>query len=478
MKQLQFYIDNIDSNLLNSISGKPGELVKAIKNRTFLNEGALEAHFCNGASKWEHQNFLNIKARTKRILSAYFLMNPPKTNVILVKQARRCRKLYLLGISFIDAANRKEGRKLLQQAFRIAEKHDFTGLAYNCASELMASVAIDHHPAKFRHFSNRMEELLDDLKAEENARKYYFEVIMKTNAQRGPSYDFINERIQQLEQYQCTTVRYIEHYYMLCVLRDSQAHHHHTLRQSAKAALHLLRNKRGVYGSTLQFFSKHQALAHTALREYPSAEALLTSAEQYAPPRSFNRGILYYYQAFNALHSRQYELAHNLYREHRNTPYTVLAEQWTIMGAYLYFLKRAGYLGSGAERFSVGKYLNETAPTAHDKLGSNVNIIIGELLVYLVKSRDRYIDRVDSVRNYIYKYLDTPATRRANHLLRILCLLPRANFDVATLRHLGQKHFDILEKENLRDGENLTLEFIPYDDLLEIMEKALKLKVA
>ncbi|MEO0776698.1 MAG: hypothetical protein AAFW73_22100 [Bacteroidota bacterium] len=264
---------------------------------------------------------------------------------------------------------------------------------------------------------------------------------------------------------------------MLCIARDSECCDYPRIKQSAKAALHMLRDKRGVYGSTLQFFSKHQAIAHIALREYPAATQLLTTAEQYAPPRSFNRGILYYYQAFGALHARNYEDAHQLYREHRNTPYTVLAEQWTIMGAYLYFLKRSGHLGSGGERFSVGKYLNETAPTAHDKLGNNVNIIIGELLVCLVKNRDRYIDRVDSVRNYVYKYLQVPATRRAHHFLHLLCLLPRADFNYPKLRHLGTRHLQALA-EPLHPGEDLTLEVLPYLDLLPMIHRALQIKVA
>ena len=93
----------------------------------------------------------------------------------------------------------------------------------------------------------------------------------------------------------------------------------------------------------------------------------------------------------------------------RKTSHATLSEQWTVIGAYLYFLKKTGRLQTGTDRFSVGKYLNETAASAHDKKGDNINVIIGEMLVYLVKNRDKYIDRVEAVRKL---YLQIPQRQR------------------------------------------------------------------
>ena len=115
-----------------------------------------------------------------------------------------------------------------------------------------------------------------------------------------------------------------------------------------------------MYNSTLQFLTKNKGLAHIALGEYEEAARLLSEAEQYAPAGSYNRGIIYYYQAVNALHMGEYYRAYELFRANKDTKYETLQEQWIILGAYLYFLNKVGKLDNGAERFSIGKYLNET----------------------------------------------------------------------------------------------------------------------
>lgn len=148
------------------------------------------------------------------------------------------------------------------------------------------------------------------------------------------------------------------------------------------------------------------------------------------------------------------------------------------MGAYFYFLHRVGQLDAEYTRFSVGKYLNETVAIAHDKTGSNVNILIGELLVYLVKDRGRFIGRVEAVNNYSYRHLKTPATQRARWFIRMLCMIPRADFNFIRLKRIATKQLTNLENYPIHTGDNLSIEMIPFGDLLTMIEVALKKKVA
>ena len=57
MKELKFYIKQIDPNLLRTISGRSRELIELVKTGHFLQEDVLEKQLFEG--EWSHQNYLN-----------------------------------------------------------------------------------------------------------------------------------------------------------------------------------------------------------------------------------------------------------------------------------------------------------------------------------------------------------------------------------------------------------------------------------
>ncbi|MEL6863877.1 MAG: hypothetical protein AAFP19_05635, partial [Bacteroidota bacterium] len=324
----------------------------------------------------------------------------------------------------------------------------------------------------------KMIQLRSDLTAEDIAEQYYHEIALYTKRNRENYENQLSVFIQELKEISCVTPKFLHYYYTLRIFRNTEAADYHNTIKDTEYILQVFQSKKGVYNSWRQFFTRNKAIAHTALGEYPTARKLFLQAEQYAPPNSYKLGILKYYQAINALHSADYQWAYRLYRHHRKSKFEVLAEQWAIMGAYLYFLKNAGKISVGNDRFSLGKYLNETASATQDKMGSNLNIIIGELLLLLVKDRGKLIDRIESVNQYSYKYLKDKDTRRAKWFLRILCMLPKANFHPQALLRLTQKQMDNLEKYPMYLTDSLSVELVPFGALLEVMMKELERKVA
>lgn len=78
----------------------------------------------------------------------------------------------------------------------------------------------------------------------------------------------------------------------------------------------------------------------------------------------------------------------------------------------------------------------------------------------------------------IGQYFKGKETRRARWFIHILCLLPRANFHpIALLRH-AKKQIDNLEKHPIYMGDNLSIEIVPFGDLLEILLKQLAVRAA
>ena len=477
MKQLKFYISNIDPNLLNSICGRSGELISLIRSGKYINEEALTAALYTG--KWSYQNYLNLRNRTKKILEAYFLVSPKIKENKILKKNHESRKALYLAMQFIERYKREDAQKLLLQAYEIAIEYGLTQLAYNSAFELMAGFSLERKASKFERYRKKVEQLRADLQAEDIALQYYYQVNLNLNKKRGTMRgQQIEKCLDHLETFSCQSNKFIQYYYTLRVLHDLNIADYQAIKKNTKMVLEMLCDRKGVYKSTLQFFTKYQAIAHTVLCEYPQAKALYFTAEQYAPPRSYNRGIVYYYQAINALHSGDYQFAYDLYRQHRKTKFETLSEQWAVVGAYMYFLRSVGKLQTGSDRFSIGKYLNETVSTTHDKTGNKINTIIGELLVCLIKDRDRFIDRVEGASHFAYKYLKGDDTRRAKWFIRILCLMPRANFHPIALARLAQRQLENLEAHPIHLSDNISVEIIPFGALWEMVAKQLEVRVA
>jgi len=367
---------------------------------------------------------------------------------------------------------REEAQKMFLKGYVIATNYSFTLLAYNCAVELMKGASIARQPKIFKKYSQLKRTLFAALEAESLAVEYYFMITMQVNRKRGVTEDVFSEVIAELDTFPCTTIRFLEHYHMIRVLRYLNTMNYSAIKQETKNALEILYKKKGVANSALQFFYKDKAIAHIALKEYAKARELLKKAEQYAPVYSRNRGILYYYQAVNELHSGNYAVAYELYKKYRKSKYDTLSEQWAILGAYLYFLSASKKLDVGTDRFSIGKYLNETSETAHDKTGNKINIIIGELMFYFFNDRDKFIDRAEAASKY--PHLNGKGTKRAKAFIKILCAAPKANFNAVALKRIARRQFDNLDRNPLHMGNNISIEIILFGAAGEMVLEVLQ----
>ncbi len=472
MNYIKFYISEIDTNLLKTVSGKPGKLIKLIQSGIYNDDAALKEQLYTEQSGTE--GYRKLKYKTRQILEALYLMNQSKKGSESLRKMQECRKFYHLGMQLTERAKREEAKKLFVKAYKIAKEYGFTFLTCGCVVELMATAARNGKLKAYEHYAAEKDALLLDLQAEFLAKEYYYKIMIHMNKKRGATGNIFSELISKLDTLPCSSTKFLEYYYTIRTMQHTHIIDYPAIRQESKNALEILEKRKGVPDSVLQFFTRNKGLSHTALKEFTEARKLLSKAKQYAPLHSHNLGILHYYEAINELHSGNYKRAYELYRAHRKTKYETLRDQWAVLSGYLFFLSKTQHLDVGTDRFSVGKYLNETINVTHDKTGNKINIIIGELLMLLFKDRDRFIDRAAIHANY--KYLNGYEVRRAKWFIKILCTLPRANFNWVALRRLARRSFDNLKSTAIKMGNNLSIEIIPFEALLEMIRVLLTAK--
>ncbi|MEM9921627.1 MAG: hypothetical protein AAF990_26225 [Bacteroidota bacterium] len=376
-------------------------------------------------------------------------------------------KKFTIAQKFLNKGEREEGMRLVKQAHRIAINYDFVHLACETSSILCRNHAfyqVNKNKAIF--FARLNEEYLRNYAAEKKAENEFYLIL--GNGEGISDIDGLRRAIENIKAFPGDSVNYHFYRHRLTVLYGFQINDYHLVIEQCTAALQFFKGKKGVYGSSYQFFYSKQALAQMALSQYQAAGQNLQQAAQYAPAKSLNDYILRLYTTLNALHSGQYQLAYDLYRKNRKCRFENIREQFAIIEAYLCFLSHEGQLQL-QHTFRLGKYLNETFRAQANKQGDNVAILIAELLVLLVRDRNRFIDRVEEARRYSYRHLKGSDTRRAKLFIKILTHLPRANFHPTTFGKIARPLIDQLDELPIHMGHNVLLEIVPFHVLLQMI---------
>ncbi len=189
------------------------------------------------------------------------------------------------------------------------------------------------------------------------------------------------------------------------------------------------------------------------------------------PEGHFNWHLALIRRVTVCLHIGDYQEAYDLYKTQlkHKCQFKTIVEYWNIIWGYLYFLIKADKIKAYTEeRFHLGKFVNDMPIYSKDKSGHNINIFIIQIIIRL--QREQYgqiIDRIDALRTYVKTYTKNPETTRANIFLQMIIRMEHASFHRAATERKTKKLLERLRSTNLKLGQNLALEVIPYEKLWE-----------
>lgn len=473
MDTLRAYLSQINPLLLKHISGKPAEFIATFQSDNFLSEEAFAQEIC-GANK-RKDYYEKLKSRTLNILQAFAIISISQGDGEVKKKLDLCRKKFTIGHKFVNQGEKNEGFRLIKQAYRIATKYNFTHMACELSSTLHYYYTYYKPNLKMATFyADEVEKYIAIYSQEKKFERLRYQVTIANGELKLEDFKPIIKSVDALDgdSPKCIASKYIIH-----VLYGHKIRDYKTISQMCKKAIGELNRKEGVYRSFYHFFWISQGVVQMALGSNAKADYAFESTEAYVHKKTANDYILKYYRAVNALHAGNYQKAYNLVAASKRCKFENIREQFAIIEAYLCFLSRFGYLTLN-KTFRIGKYLNETIKAQSDKQGSNIAILIAELLVYLSRDRAKFIDRVEAVNNYSYRHLKDRETRRAKQFIQILCKIPRANFNAVALRRIAKRHIQYLEKNPMWMGNNFAIEVIPFEILLNMIMAQLQQKAA
>lgn len=230
-----------------------------------------------------------------------------------------------------------------------------------------------------------------------------------------------------------------------------------------------------VIGTEKEFaFLINQVPALVALKQYNKARKAIRRAQPLVPQSSFNWSVALFYRLVLCFHEQRYQEAYDIYKaanKGTKVEYGVMNEQWSIIKGFIKFLIKCEQIEPYVrEQFRLGKFLNETPIFSKDKAGHNVNILIVQFLFLLQNKRyGIIIDKLEAMRQYVQRYLNTKSLLRVKYFVKLLLLLPTCNFHKEAFLRKSTSLRKKLANTQLYITHNPDIEIIPYEDLLELV---------
>lgn len=152
-------------------------------------------------------------------------------------------------------------------------------------------------------------------------------------------------------------------------------------------------------------------------------------------------------------------------------------EEWKLREAFANILIETDQIsteeiiGSKYKEFKLNKFLNEVTTFTKDKRGTNISILVVELIHFLIRKQyDKLLDRLDALNVYTFRYLRKDETLRSNCFIKMLLKLPEAEYHpLRTQRYVAKYEKKLRETPFEVSMKAVNVEIIPYEHLWEII---------
>ncbi|MCB0611985.1 MAG: hypothetical protein KDC75_01715 [Phaeodactylibacter sp.] len=458
------------------------QLYRSIAEAESISEEELAARFYEGKHQKEYFNRLKRELKG-RLINTLFLIdaNDPKYSEI-ARAYYNCYKNAAAVKILLARGARQVAVQLAEETVYKAEDFEFTDILLSLAKDLRFHYGnILGDSGKFNYYKNKARHYaqlyLEELKAEE----YYTTLALTFSVSRASKAEFSQEAVRYAEEME----ELLDHYhsyrfnlyaFTVIALRYEIANDYENNIATCQRALNYFEHKEYLASRQALFnFSFRMLSSYILLRRLEEGRQVALRCLQWADKGLFNWFRVMELLFILNLHSEKYQEAYEVYKEvieqeHFPKQYSAIQEIWHINEAYMYYFISVGIIEAGEndpiKNFRASRFLNEVPIYAKDKRGNNIAILILQVLFLLQQNQyGKIIDRVESLRTYMHRYLRRDETFRSNCFIKLLTTLPAANFHKVAVIRKSKKYLEKLQSVGIINNNSAELEAVPYETL-------------
>lgn len=268
------------------------------------------------------------------------------------------------------------------------------------------------------------------------------------------------------------------HYYLIIIFRHIAAQDFKSMDLAAQNGLNYFRSLKLRMFRTENIFLKKRVEANLSLGNIDLCQKLLNEILSQTKEYNSNWFNTLEIQVIILIHQNKYDKAIQEFqkgRKHKayDTISPITKKRWGLLEAYINFLQRTISTSDKPtmSRYKINKFINETPVFSEDKKGRNIQLIIAQLLFYILdKNWDRMEEKIEALQKYGSRYLRKNDLFRSQVFIKMLLEIPKRMYHPeAIIRHTAKYRKRLEEIAPNIDLNGSTLEVIPYEHLWELI---------
>jgi len=470
------------------LSEKSMALYNGIKQGTITNDDEASALLYNDDGKNPIYRVLKHRFKERLINTLFFINVQQYGKSTHQKVMNRCYKNWAASKLLFNSGLRITSIRIQETVLKSCLKYDIEDLSIMIVKDLKMHFGLfEYNKKKLNKYSDLAIKLNQIYTLKIEIEKYYCILGRLIETEKSVKYTDqiiniekavikINEIGSKIDSY------YLRFYIFMCLYMIE------FIKKDVENQIHITREAL-TYFETKVGFKKHGTSTFLQIRGI----AEMSSGNYDTALRSFQKclsfkskvgGLLWqslhnYIFIINIL-KKDYNKAYQILSfviSHKafNSKYSDFGQHWFLKEAFMQFLirvKKIDFRTIKAQKlrpFRLTRFINETPTLTKDKRGYNVSIHIIQMLFLIIDEKyDRLIDKLDSLKQYSFRYLKSEEYTRARTFIKMLLMIPKYDYHTKTILSKTKKlHQKLMDTPMDFSEQAMSIEIIPYEQLWE-----------
>lgn len=503
MKDLKPLIDLISRNKIKRIevAGLPGrartkvqKLYQAIAENRFESEEEA-ARFFFEEGELQSVYFARLKRQLReRLINTLFFIDANQASFNDYQRAYYTCYKYTTAVKImLGRYARSAAIPLAEYTLKKAQEFEFTDLIFELSKVLFGHYGNNVGDYKkyqtYRDLSIKYSEIYRAENLSETYRLDITQHFARSKATKTEVAVLAEKYFQELDLIpkEHRSYRFYFQYYLISLLRYEILNDYANTLKISLEALAYFEQARKASASNLTIlnsFLNHALACYLRLEQHKEGEAIAQRMLKINAEGSVTWYNTLLYYLILCLHSNQYQKAYKVYKmasQHSNYAHLHqnILEYWRVIDAFIHYFisihKIKPERHDNKIVFRINRFINEVPTYSKDKQGTNISILILQVLFLLQQGKyNEIIDRMESLNMYAHRHLRQDDTYRSNCFIKMLLTLPQANFHKSGVVRKAKKFHDLLLGAPLVSAkQSAELEIVPYEVLWDCVLQSL-----
>lgn len=464
------------------------KLYEGIVNGEFKDDLDASTFFFSNSNNRAYYFSRLKKQLHDRLINTLFFIDINQPNFSEYQRAYyTCYKAATVTKILISRHARSVAIKIAEKTIKYAAKFEFTDIILLLAKDLRFHYGgIVGHKKKYKYYNEVIAQYSSLFNAELLAEEYYTQIIINftnSTATKPEMVKLSEEYTKELDLIRSEHNSYWFNliYFNIKTVQYELANNYKKTIEVAREALSFFEQKEHLATMNARSIFLFKIIgAQIYLKHFEEIEEYINKCLELTQEGSFNWFLTYDRFMIYLFHSQQFNRAHEVFVEISNHPQfkaqlNRVSENWTIHEAFLQYFIVMGKITIEKEvargKFRISKFLNQFPTFSKDKRGSNITILLLQILFLLQQKKyGDIIDRMEALKSYSHRYLRKDGTFRSNCFIKMLLCLPAASFHKKAVLRKADKYWKKLQEVPIEEAnQSVELEIVPYEMLWEFV---------